>query len=86
MSSGKYNGWSNYETWVVALWLDNEEGSYNYWNEVAEGLDVYDLSKRLEEEFEEFNPVEATGVYSDLLTHALGRVDWYEIAEHLKEE
>ena len=21
----KYNGWSNYETWLVKLWLDNEQ-------------------------------------------------------------
>ena len=23
-----YNGWSTYETWAVALWLDNERSSY----------------------------------------------------------
>jgi hypothetical protein len=23
-----YNGWANYETWAVALWIDNEEESY----------------------------------------------------------
>lgn len=23
-----YNGWTNYETWATALWIDNEEGSY----------------------------------------------------------
>ena len=23
-----YNGWTNYETWAVKLWMDNEEGSY----------------------------------------------------------
>jgi hypothetical protein len=31
-----YNGWTNYETWAVALWLDNEQGSYLYWREQAE--------------------------------------------------
>lgn len=31
-----YNGWKNYETWLVSLWLDNEEHSYNYWREAAE--------------------------------------------------
>ena len=24
-----YNGWANYETWNVALWLGNDEGMYN---------------------------------------------------------
>lgn len=23
-----YNGWKNYETWNVALWLQNDEGYY----------------------------------------------------------
>ena len=31
----RYNGWENYETWTVSLWLDNEEPSYRYWREVA---------------------------------------------------
>ena len=26
-----YNGWTNYETWAVALWIGNEPGSYEYW-------------------------------------------------------
>ena len=26
-----YNGWANYETWAVALWIGNEAGSHEYW-------------------------------------------------------
>src|SRR4051812_45468653 len=32
----RYNGWANYETWAVALWLDNEQSSYERVREMAE--------------------------------------------------
>jgi len=31
MKDESYNGWSNYETWCVSLWLDNEQVTYRYW-------------------------------------------------------
>jgi len=30
-----YNGWTNYETWAVALWIDNDEDSYRERQELA---------------------------------------------------
>ncbi len=29
----RYQGWANYETWAVSLWLDNEESTYRYWRD-----------------------------------------------------
>lgn len=28
-----YQGWSNYATWAVALWIDNDQNAYQYWRE-----------------------------------------------------
>ncbi len=30
-----YNGWTNYPTWAVNLWLGNDEGTYNEVLELA---------------------------------------------------
>tara|TARA_R100000963_G_scaffold32864_1_gene24821 strand:+ start:87 stop:335 length:249 start_codon:yes stop_codon:yes gene_type:complete len=46
-----YNGWTNYETWNVALWIDNDEGLYSLsrrcrdYNEFSTGLvELLDLT------------------------------------------
>ena len=35
-NDSRYSGWKNYETWNVALWIDNEERSYKYWQQEAQ--------------------------------------------------
>ena len=93
-----YNGWTNYETWLVNLWLDNDQGSQEMVQELAKecvtnaidkGCDAesvrndaaYELSQQIKE-FHEENTPETVGVYSDLISAALGAVNWFEIAEH----
>ena len=34
-NDSRHIGWTNYETWAVALWLSNEQSSYFYWREQA---------------------------------------------------
>lgn len=42
MTSTTYQGWTNYETWVVKLWIDNEEGPHLYWRDRA--LEAWDFA------------------------------------------
>lgn len=97
MTDGKtYNGWSNYESWCVALWLDNEESTQRYWREATQ--ECYDaaeadktftkmerarftLADRLKDEIEELVPELGASMWSDLLNAALSEVNWVEIAE-----
>ena len=38
MQKLKYNGWWNYETWNLKLWLDNDEVTYNMVKKKAKAL------------------------------------------------
>ena len=79
----KYNGWTNYETWLVKLWMDE---SGDYWNDVTSD-NVAEVSDFIKEQHEEINPVQdVNGVYSDLMSASLSAVNWDEIARSVIED
>ena len=43
--STEYNGWENYETWNVALWLQNDEGLYYLCRDMGNYIDTIDMLK-----------------------------------------
>ena len=79
----KYNGWSNYETWLVALWLDNEEGTQREAERIVRAsADRARAGRGLKEMCEEMMPDLGVSFPSDLLNAAFSSVDFYEIADH----
>lgn len=94
----EYNGWTNYETWNLALWIGNEEGTYNYWREQtreayrnARGeseqsrmtVATKSLMAQLRQEIEEANPLAGQcSFYADIMGAAISEVNCWEIAEN----
>jgi hypothetical protein len=92
-----YNGWKNYPTWAVNLWLENDEGLYslavdtvgeqggpNLRATVADALRelVEGLPIMADNDQGGAEPVDGiTGFHADLLGYALDSVDWFEIAD-----
>ena len=78
-----YNGWSNYETWNLHLWLSNDEGSQAMAEELCQGVELHEAADRLQHWADEY--VAGLGLApsfaSDLLVASLSSVDWHELAE-----
>lgn len=94
MTRCEYNGWTNYETWVVGLWFNDDQGLQSQWSKRASEL-LHDgatdddqhnacstLADEMKELVEEGNPCDEAGFYIDLMSAALSEVNWFEIAEH----
>jgi hypothetical protein len=82
MNDQKYNGWTNYQTWRIALeWFDDDMS------------DLFDLEQDPDElamALREFVEIHIEDSIKDTylvgyVYHFLQAVDWQEIAEHLIE-
>ena len=38
-----YNGWANYDTWNVSLWIQNDEGLYNLARTLSDYKELVDV-------------------------------------------
>ncbi len=94
----KYNGWSNYMTWCVKLWIDNDETLSRRIDRIAKKCyknakaslhlsrkecAIFDFETILKHYIERLNPLYNASMFADLLQWALDEVNWYEISEFI---
>lgn len=83
--AAEYNGWTNRETWVVNLWLTNDECYYQELRSIIKNFDSDEQAEEIEQYVHWIIDVDESSMTSDLLSTSLGRVNWYEIAEANRE-
>lgn len=72
-----YNGWTNYETWLVNLWLEELFTT-------TEIKDIKQLAIYIEDYLDENNPIKETnGLYHDLMSASLSVINYREIASNI---
>jgi len=96
MMNETYNGWTNYETWCVHLWLTVDEATYNKALDLIDdeelGIDQDIAIERFVSSIIniDFDPClhdrTGLGINQDLAEYALQNVNWTEITEALKGE
>ena len=91
-----FNGWPNYETWCVNLWLTNEPGTYGALDAIAHDraidsntsgdLNIFMKAEVLKDRVLEMAPLDGATMFVDLLQSALNNVDWSEIIRNHQED
>lgn len=91
MTDETYQGWTNRETWCVALWLNNEqwlqEGARDACNTDGEMLHeaAQTLFDFVDQMIDDLNS-DLDGMTRDLINCALARCDFKSIAQTFREE
>jgi len=93
MNKKEYNGWYNYETWMVNLWMDNTQQSHETWRQIAresidadEGTNWFYFEDQLKQYLdyiqEDVDNHINNGMVKDLLGAAISEINTREIAMH----
>lgn len=87
MSEQKYNGWTNRETWLVSLWMSDEEMLRDIANSSGS---LHERANDFQEYVEEV--VMPTEIYdevsflSDLVMGAFAEINWIELVEAFEDD
>ena len=90
MTDEQYNGWANYETWLMALNIDNSEGLQQ---EVLDYLEPpQEINQNdLKDYIEEMIAIECQGIlmykiFDSWSEREFNNIDWYELLEAYKRD
>ena len=80
-----YNGWSNYETWLVNVWEFT-----NYFFETALEQEMSEVSaewcRDMFDEMVEGDMPRNNGIISDMVNASISEIDWRDIADHINDD
>ena len=95
IKKAEYNGWVNYETWAMNLWIENDPGTQDEMREICQNAvdreesvedAIHAARSVLEDTWEERKPDLGATVWSDFVTTSFGEVHWYDIVEDVVKE
>ena len=89
MDTQKYNGWTNYATWMVNLHFDCLDFTDDVESGVFDDMDADDIRGHVAswiQEYVEMYLDEVVDIHNpfaqDLINSTLNDVDWHDIADH----
>lgn len=89
MDTQKYNGWTNWATWMVNLHFDDFDFTDDVEDGVFDGMDKDDIRCHVASYIQELvdsyieDVADTSNVFvSDLINGTIQDVDWHDIADH----
>jgi hypothetical protein len=83
MERREYNGWTNYETWLVNMWFGD---CFAAMQEDTGTISADALESFVMEMLDSEGHLPETGFAADIMNAAIRQVDWEDLASHYEVE
>ena len=83
MERREYNGWTNYETWLVNMWYGD---IFADWQNDREDTSAQALEDFVTSMLEDQGQLPDHGFAADIMNAAMRQVDWEDLASHYELE